>query len=433
MYEYKNILIIRYGEISLKGQNKPWFERRLDGRIRSALAKTPGAEKLKLKRSDGLMVLSGPDRDLQPDADTLIKSISKVFGVASVSPAIRLEDKHFETISEAAVDFMRARLDKATKKWAGCEATGSSDEDSKSGKYTDEVPTTFKVFGKRSDKSYPITSPDLAARIGEVLLNEFKGRLKVDVNDPDIALNVHLRKDEVFIFDEKFGTYGGLPLGTNGKALVLLSGGIDSPVAAWLMAKRGMQIEAVHFHSYPYTSERAQEKTEELAEILAAYCGRIKIHMVNLLPVQEEIAKNCPEEFMTLLVRRFMMRIAETIAKKTGCKFLITGECLGQVASQTTEALCVTDSVCTMPVMRPLIAFEKTEIMDIARDIGTYEKSIEPYDDCCTVFLPKHPATRPKLSDIETSEKALGHIDTFVENCISSAELKIINDTNSRP
>ena len=246
--------------------------------------------------------------------------------------------------------------------------------------------------------------------------------LNVDVHNPVCVLFVGLRIDKSYVFEQKISGFGGLPLGTNGKGMVLLSGGIDSPVAAWMMAKRGMLIEAVHFHSYPYTSQRAQEKVEDLARIIAQYCGRFKMNVINLLPIQEQIVENCPEEETTILVRRFMMRIAEKVAQKSGCTMLITGENLGQVASQTAEALVVTDATVKMPVMRPLIALDKVDIIQKAKDIGTFETSIMPYEDCCTVFLPKHPATKPKLEKILESESKLD-VDALVEAAVEKMEI----------
>ena len=284
---------------------------------------------------------------------------------------------------------------------------------------------TFKVEAKRADKAFPVKSPEIARIIGAKVLIGCRV-LKVDVHNPDCRLFVDLRKDRTYIYDEKISGFGGLPLGTNGKGMVLLSGGIDSPVAAWMMAKRGMVLEAVHFHSYPYTSPRAQQKVEELAGIVASYSGKMKVHVINLLPIQEQIVMNCPEEETTILVRRFMMRIAEKVAEKTGCMMLITGENLGQVASQTAEALVVTDSCVSMPVMRPLIAMDKVDIMDKAKEIGTYEKSIEPYEDCCTVFLPKHPTTKPKLFQIQESESKL-NVKELVDEAVKSAETVFID------
>jgi thiamine biosynthesis protein ThiI len=337
------------------------------------------------------------------------RRVSRVFGVASVSPAMRSENREIEYISAAAVEYMRSML-----------ARGASDP------AHDERPLTFKIYAKRSDKRYPITSPELAARIGEAVLHAIGSAVKVDVRNPDVLLTVHLRSSEIFLYDEKYGGFGGLPLGTNGKGMVLLSGGIDSPVAAWLMAKRGMRVEAVHYHSYPYTSGRSKEKVTELASILADYCGDFRMRVVNLLPAQEAIAQNCPEEYMTLLVRRFMMRIAERIASASACNMLVTGESLGQVASQTAESILVTDAVVRLPVMRPLIAFDKTDIMELAREIGTYEKSIEPYEDCCTVFLPKRPVTRPKIEDVLAVESAISDMDELTDRLISDMETILI-------
>ncbi len=280
---------------------------------------------------------------------------------------------------------------------------------------------TFKVEAKRADKTFPVTSPEIGRIIGAKVLIGCKV-LKVDVHNPECLLFVDVRREKSYIYEQKISGFGGLPLGTNGKGLVLLSGGIDSPVAAWMMAKRGMMIEAIHFHSYPYTSERAQEKVEELAGIVASYCGRFKMHVVNLLPIQEKIVQHCPEEETTILVRRFMMKIAERIALETGCMMLITGENLGQVASQTAEALVVTDASVNMPVMRPLIAMDKVDIMDKAQEIGTFETSIQPYEDCCTVFLPKHPTTKPKLEKILESESRLD-AEALIEAAIASNEI----------
>lgn len=321
--------------------------------------------------------------------------MSRVFGVSSISPAVEAPSD-LDAIGETAVEFMKQQI-------------------------RERGIRTFKVEAKRADKTFPVKSPEIARIIGASVLIGCKV-LKVDVHEPDCKLFVDLRRDRTYLYDEKIRGFGGLPLGTNGKGLVLLSGGIDSPVAAWMMAKRGMVIEALHFHSYPYTSPRAQQKVEELAGIVASYCGRMKIHVINLLPIQEQIVQNCPEEETTILVRRFMMRIGEKIARRSGCMMLITGENLGQVASQTAEALVVTDACVQMPVMRPLIAMDKVDIMDKAMEIGTYEKSIEPYEDCCTVFLPKHPSTKPRLAQIEASE-ALLDVEGLVDAAVKSEEI----------
>ncbi|MDY2991836.1 tRNA uracil 4-sulfurtransferase ThiI [Hornefia butyriciproducens] len=385
----KNIFIVRCGEVALKGMNKPYFEKTLAERIRRNLKDYDGVE---VKRHEGLIFVRSPK---ELNSEEIIRQVSRVFGVSSISPAVEAPSD-LDAIGETAVEFMKQQI-------------------------RERGIRTFKVEAKRADKTFPVKSPEIARIIGASVLVGCKV-LKVDVHEPDCKLFVDLRRDRTYLYDEKIQGFGGLPLGTNGKGLVLLSGGIDSPVAAWMMAKRGMVIEALHFHSYPYTSPRAQQKVEELAGIVASYCGRMKIHVINLLPIQEQIVQNCPEEETTILVRRFMMRIGERIARRSGCMMLITGENLGQVASQTAEALVVTDACVQMPVMRPLIAMDKVDIMDKAMEIGTYEKSIEPYEDCCTVFLPKHPTTKPRLAQIEASE-ALLDVEGLVNAAVKSEEI----------
>ena len=399
----QNIFIVRCGEVALKGMNKPYFEKALVERIRKNLQPlgigepgkwgNPGG--INVSRHEGLIFIHA---DKSVDPDQIIRNTSKVFGVASISQAVEAPS-NLDEIGPVAVDFMMKQIKERGIK-------------------------TFKVEAKRADKNFPVKSPDIARIIGAKVLIGCKV-LKVDVHNPDVRLFVDLRKDRTYLYDQKISGFGGLPLGTNGKGMVLLSGGIDSPVAAWMMAKRGMMLEAMHFHSYPYTSPRAQQKVEELAGIVASYSGSMRMHIVNLLPIQEQIVMNCPEEETTILVRRFMMRIAEEIAKKNKCMMLITGENLGQVASQTAEALVVTDACVSMPVMRPLIAMDKVDIMDKAQEIGTYEKSIEPYEDCCTVFLPKHPTTKPRLQQIEASESRLD-VDALVKAAVESEEIKEI-------
>ena len=385
----QNILIVRCGEVALKGMNKPYFERMLVDRIRKNLKEFHGVD---VRRQEGLIFVRA---DKALDIQAIIKQVSKVFGVASISQAVEAPSE-LDAIGAEAVKYMLGLIEEKGVK-------------------------TFKVEAKRADKNFPVKSPEIGRIIGAKVLIGCKV-LKVDVHEPDVLLHVDVRSDRTYIYDAKIQGFGGLPLGTNGKGMVLLSGGIDSPVAAWMMAKRGMLIEAVHFHSYPYTSPRAQEKVEDLARIVASYCGRFKLHCVNLLPIQEQIVANCPEEETTIHVRMFMMRIAERIARDTGCMMLITGENLGQVASQTAEALVVTDSAVSMPVMRPLIAMDKTDIMDKAQEIGTFETSIQPYEDCCTVFLPKHPSTKPHLDRILASEAALD-IDGLVEAAVAAQEV----------
>lgn len=389
MMNQEHIFIVRCGEVALKGMNKPYFERMLVERIKKLLRKFDGVS---VKRQEGLIFVRA---DKKLDKNAIIKEISKVFGVASISPAVECEST-MEAIGAAAVEYMLEAIEERGIK-------------------------TFKVEAKRADKNFLVKSPDIGRRIGADVLKGCKV-LKVDVHHPECLLFVDVRHDKSYIYQDKIQGFGGLPLGTNGKGMTLLSGGIDSPVATWMMAKRGMMIEAVHFHSYPYTSQRAREKVEALASIVATYCGRYKMHVINLLPIQEKIVENCPEEETTILVRRFMMRIAERIAADTDCSMLITGENLGQVASQTAEALVVTDQSVSMPVMRPLIAMDKVDIMDKAQEIGTYETSIQPYEDCCTVFLPKHPVTKPKLERILASESKL-ECEALIEAAVKSEEI----------
>ena len=375
--------------MALKGMNKPYFERMLVERIKKLLRKFDGVS---VRRQEGLIFVR---TDASIDKAMVIKEISKVFGVASISPAVECNST-MESIGRAAVEYMMEAIEERGVK-------------------------TFKVEAKRADKNFPVKSPEIGRQIGAAVLKGCKV-LKVDVHNPDCLLFVDVRHDRSYIYQDKIAGFGGLPLGTNGKGLSLLSGGIDSPVATWMMAKRGMMIEAVHFHSFPYTSQRAREKVEDLARLIAVYCGRFRMHVINLLPIQEQIVQNCPEEETTILVRRFMMRIAEKIAKANGCGMLITGENLGQVASQTAESLIVTDASVSMPVMRPLIAMDKVDIMDKAQEIGTYETSIQPYEDCCTVFLPKHPVTKPKLDRILASESRLD-CEALIDAAVAADEI----------
>ena len=385
----KKLYIVRCGEVALKGMNKPYFEKVLLERVRKAIECFDDAE---ARWIEGLMFVRVPAS--VPEDDVIAKCV-RVFGVASVSPAVEAP-KDIDEIGRLAAEMMQQII-------------------------AEEDVHTFKVKGKRADKSFAVESPEIGRIVGAIILKRCKV-LNVNVHNPDVTITVDVRREAAYIFRDKIKGFGGLPLGTNGKGLILMSGGIDSPVAAFMMAKRGMNIEAVHFHSYPYTSQRAQKKVEDLVKVLAGYMGTVRMHVINLLPIQEQIVQNCPEDETTLLVRRFMMRIAEQIALKNHDMMLITGEDLGQVASQTAEALVVTDSVVSMPVMRPLIAMDKVDIMDKAREIGTYDISIQPYEDCCTVFLPKHPVTKPKLERIEKSESALD-VKALVDAAVASEEV----------
>ncbi|MBS4540147.1 tRNA 4-thiouridine(8) synthase ThiI [Clostridium sp. D2Q-11] len=383
----KRIISISVGEVALKKGNRNFFEKKLLSQIKIA---TKDLGRPNVYRERGKMYVQANEDNL----DTLINRVKKVFGIVHVSPGYKVE-KDIETIKDAAVKAMEeARKSREIK--------------------------TFKVDCKRADKKFPMNSMEVARSVGGHILENTEG-LNVDVHNPDIYIYVDIR-DNAYIFSEKIKGYGGLPLGTNGKGLLLLSGGIDSPVAGFMIAKRGVSIEAVHYHSYPFTSERAEEKVKDLAKILSRYCGKIKLYSVNILNIQKEINKKCPEEEMTIISRRFMMRIAEKIAKENDIDSLITGESLGQVASQTMKGLNVTNSSVNIPVFRPLIGLDKTEITEIAQDIETFETSILPFEDCCTVFLPKHPVTRPKLEDIERSEEAL-NIELLINEAVEEMDI----------
>ncbi len=384
----KKVYIIRCGEVSLKGMNKPYFERVLLEKLKKAFTKY---EDSFVKWIDGLMIAEIPSKYESYD---VIRTASKVFGVASVSEALKTGREIDEIIETAGI-----YIDYILK---------------------DENISSFKVKAKRADKKYPIKSPDIARIVGGGILSRFKS-LRVDIHNPDLEIHVDVRREGTYIYSDKVKGFGGLPLGTNGRGLILMSGGIDSPVAAFMMAKRGMTIDAIHFHSYPYTSQRALDKVKRLVKVLAQYMGTINMNIVNLLPIQEEIVKHCPPDETTIIVRRFMMRIAERVAEKNRDMMLITGESLGQVASQTAEALVVTDSSVKIPVMRPLIAMDKIDIMDMAKEIGTYDISIEPYEDCCTVFLPKHPVTKPKLKFIENSESII-NVQELIDDALNNID-----------
>lgn len=385
----KKVVSISFGEIALKGANRGFFENQLIRKIRFALRKF---ENIHVSKDQGKLYIEPNPEDIEE----IIKRVRKVFGIVYVSPCYKIE-KDMDSIREAAVYAMKQEM-----------------ENGKS---------SLKVDTKRADKRYPIKSPDISRDIGGYILEHLEGS-SVDIHNPDTMVYVDIRTS-AYVYTEKHKGYGGLPVGTNGKGLLLLSGGIDSPVAGFLMAKRGVEVHAIHFHSYPFTSERAEEKVKELANIISLYCGNMKLYSVNLLNIQKEINKNCPEDEMTIISRRFMMRIAEAIAKREGMDALITGESLGQVASQTIQGINVTNSSVSLPVLRPLIGTDKTDIVEISKDIETYETSILPFEDCCTVFLPKHPVTKPKLEDIEESESVLD-VEGLVKSAVESAELEFI-------
>lgn len=377
----KSIILIRYGEIHLKGKNRPHFEKLL----LNALKKAANSEVLK---GDGRYYAY----DTDPEAP---KRIAKVFGVHSLSLALEMEKDMNLLFEQSAKEVRQFMQENALSK------------------------VTFKVETKRSDKQYPLSSMEFSAKCGEYILQNVPSA-SVDVHSPMLRVYVELRQ-KAYIYSKIIPGLGGMPIGSSGKAALLLSGGIDSPVAGYMTAKRGVFLEAVHFHSFPYTSERAKEKVLSLAKILAEYTGHVNVHVVHFTDIQQAIYEKCPPEYLTLIMRRFMMRIAARIAEDTGARALVTGESIGQVASQTMESLCVTDAVVPMPVFRPLIGMDKLEIIERAQNIGTYETSILPYEDCCTVFVPKHPATKPRLDKIEIAERILDS-EALINDALSKTE-----------
>ena len=377
----QDLLLVRYGEIFLKGLNRPYFIRALVRKIRYAV-RGMGAD---VHVHDGRIFVRGFS-----DLDTVIDRVTRVFGVHSVSPAVEMPKEDFDAVCDQAIAM------------------------------TKDLKGTFKVNARRSDKRYPMNSMAINEEAGYRILNANQN-LKVDVHHPDYLMNIKIR-DMAYLYVKVIPAVGGMPVGTNGNATLLLSGGIDSPVAGWMIAKRGVQINAVHFHSYPYTSDRAKEKVLDLARKLSFSCCGIKVHVVPFTEIQMQIHEKCPDEYTTLIMRRYMMRIAERIAKQTESEALITGESIGQVASQTMTALGTTNAVTEMPVFRPLIGFDKSEIIAIARKIGTLEISEQPFEDCCTVFTPRHPATHPRMEKILEGESRLEQ-EELIQRALDGTEI----------
>ena len=369
----KEILLCKYGEIVLKGANRKSFEDMLSREMKKRAA---CYGKFDVYRAQSTIYVEPMDESA--DMDGMFEAASKVFGIVAIARAAVCE-KSMEDISRTAKDYIPGFL------------TGKK---------------TFKVEAKRSDKAFALNSMEISREIGGDIL-EVCPHIRVDVHNPDVIVKVEVREFGAYISAGQFKGAGGMPVGSNGKGLLLLSGGIDSPVAGYMMAKRGVRLDAIHFESFPYTSERAREKVLELAQIVSEYAGDIFVHVVSLTHIQEELVKACEEDYFTLLLRRYMMTIAERVAKEKGCSALITGESLGQVASQTMQALSVTDAAVNMPVFRPCIGMDKEEIVTVSRKIGAFETSIQPYEDCCTVFTPKHPRTKPELEKVLIQENKL--------------------------
>ena len=381
-----DLILLKYGEIALKGLNKPLFERKLLDNIKSRLDRIG---KFSVRRAQSTVYVE--PLETEADMHQALSTLEKIFGIVNICPVVKC-DKDMDSIAKTAIECVK-ELDYEGK--------------------------TFKVEAKREDKKFPLNSPQICMELGGRILEAGLG-LTVDVHKPQILVNVEVR-GEAYVYTQKIKGAGGMPVGTNGKSTILLSGGIDSPVAGYMIGKRGVSLEAIHFFSYPYTSDRAKDKVLKLAKIIGTYQGQMPVHIVPFTEIQLQIRDKCPEEHLTLVMRRFMMQIAERIAKKRHLSALITGESIGQVASQTMAALAVTDDAVDMPVFRPLIGMDKEEIVEISRKIDTFETSILPYEDCCTVFTPKHPSTKPRMEKVIASQNLLDWeklIDEAVEGTV---------------
>lgn len=386
---YKSFLI-KYGEIGVKGKNKYMFEDALVRQIRLGLKEIDG--KFTISKEMGRIYV---DTEGEYDFDAVIDVLQHVFGIVAICPMVRLETKDMATLKEKVVEYVKEVYQGEQR--------------------------TFKVFTRRADKHFEGTSEQISAEIGGLIL-EHCPNMTVDVRNPQEKIHIEIRNG-ITLYAKSYKGPGGMPVGTAGRAMLLLSGGIDSPVAGYMIAKRGVKVEAVYFHAPPYTSERAKQKVIDLANIISKYLGPINLNIINFTDIQLYIYENCPHDELTIIMRRYMMKIAERLAVDAGSIALVTGESIGQVASQTIQSLACTNEVCTLPVFRPLIAFDKQDIVDISERIGTYETSIQPFEDCCTIFVAKHPVTKPVLSDILLSEQKLQErIDELVEEAIASKD-----------
>ena len=392
---YKAFLI-KYAEIGVKGKNRYLFEDALANQIKYALKKCDG--EFQVRKTQGRIYV---DAMTDFDFEDTVEHLQRVFGISAICPVVYVEDEGFEKLCQDVIAFLDTVYPDKNK--------------------------TFKVNARRARKNYPKDSMTINMDLGEAILNAFP-EMHVDVHKPEIMLNVEIR-EKIYIYSETIPGPGGMPVGTGGKAMLLLSGGIDSPVAGYMIAKRGVKIDAVYFNAPPYTSERAKQKVIDLAKIVSRYTGPIYLHIINFTDIQLYIYEKCPHEELTIIMRRYMMKIAEKIAQETECLGLITGESIGQVASQTMQSLAATNEVCELPVYRPLIAFDKLDIIDISEKIGTYETSVLPYEDCCTIFVAKHPVTKPNLKIIKRHEENLAEkIDELVDTALKTDELIIVSE-----
>ena len=388
--------LIKYAEIGVKGKNRYLFEDALVQQIKYALKKCEG--EFKIHKTSGRIFV---DAVSEFDFDEVVEHLQRVFGISGICPVVYVEDEGFEKLCETVV------------------------------KYIDDVypdkNMTFKVHARRARKNYPKESMEINMDMGEAILKAYP-EMHVDVHNPDVMINIEVR-EKIYIYSKIIPGPGGMPVGTGGKAMLLLSGGIDSPVAGYMIAKRGVKIDAVYFHAPPYTSDRAKQKVVDLARQVSKFTGPIYLHVINFTDIQLYIYEKCPHEELTIIMRRYMMRIAETIAKKTDCLGLITGESIGQVASQTMASLAATNEVCELPVYRPVIAFDKQDIVELSQKIGTFETSILPYEDCCTVFVAKHPVTKPNLNVIRRHETNLEEkIEELVQIALDTDELIVVSE-----
>lgn len=383
--------LLKYAEIGVKGKNRYVFEDALVAQIERALAEVSG--EFEVRKVQGRIYAQALG---EFDYDEAVDALKRVFGLVGICPLVQFDDNGFEDMSSKVLEYMDKMYPDKNK--------------------------SFKVFTRRARKNYPMDSPEVNMEIGGRILEAFP-EMKVDVHNPDIKLNIEIR-EQINVYSETIPGLGGMPLGTAGKAMLLLSGGIDSPVAGYMTARRGVTLEATYFHAPPYTSERAKQKVVDLAKKISVYTGPIKLNIVNFTDIQLYIYEKCPHEELTIIMRRYMMKIAEHFARESGCLGLITGESIGQVASQTMQSMMVTNAVCSLPVYRPLVAFDKQDIVDLACKIDTYETSILPYEDCCTIFVAEHPSTKPKLSCIEKSESHMAEkIDELMEKAIETVEI----------
>ncbi len=386
--------LIKYAEIGIKGRNRYLFEDMLVHQIKHSLKKCDG--RFLVHKTQGRIFV---DAESEFDSEEVIAALKKVFGISGICPVVCVEDEGWDKLVQDVFEHLRSTYPELNK--------------------------TFKVNARRARKNYPKESMVINMDMGEAILNEFP-EMHVDVHEPDIMLNIEVR-EKIYIYSQVIPGPGGMPVGTGGKAMLLLSGGIDSPVAGYMIAKRGVKIDAVYFHAPPYTSERAKQKVVDLARIVSGYTGPIYLHVINFTDIQLYIHEKCPHEELTIIMRRYMMRIAQTIAEQNECLGLITGESIGQVASQTMSSLAATNEVCTMPVYRPLIGFDKQEIVEVSEKIGTYETSILPFEDCCTIFVAKHPVTKPNLNIIRRHEHNLDEkIEELVQTALDTDEVIIV-------